>query len=447
MNLATPRTQIAATAVALMLVAALLAPQARAARPGHVYVQSNAVAANTVLSIRYGRNGTTEPAEIKAYRTGGRGAPQVTGMTAAEFSADQQLIVNPARTLLFTTNQGSDSITVFHILSDGRLKRAKGSPISSGGQAPVSLGLAGSKLVVLNKAQRASSNITSPPNLTVFTVSRDGRLRRVSGSTINLDPGSSPTQGLISTNGKFVFSGEFFSGNIRSFQIGTSGRLSPTGPPQQFPPEVFQNPGPPPGPPGGGGPPGDGGPPPFSEQELKTVLGLAAHPRRPIVYIDAPLSNKIAVYRQSSAGQLTFLRAADNPGGFTPCWNVLTRNGRFMYISNTLTSNIGVWDTRDAANPRRIQLVDVKGPPTGPGQRGQGGGPTSMALDASDSFLYALVPHNDTDSPTGDPVADGNELHAFRVRRDGRLSELDSSPTFLPVSFSTRPQGLATIPR
>ena len=65
--------------------------------------------------------------------------------------ADQDLITNPDHTLLFAVNPGSNTIAVFNINGDGSLTPVKGSPFPSGGVNPVSLGLTGNQLYVVNK--------------------------------------------------------------------------------------------------------------------------------------------------------------------------------------------------------------------------------------------------------------------------------------------------------
>jgi hypothetical protein len=49
-------------------------------------------------------------------------------------------------------NSGSDTIAVFHIGENGALPPVEGFPFPSGGNDPVSLGLSGNTLFVVNKS-------------------------------------------------------------------------------------------------------------------------------------------------------------------------------------------------------------------------------------------------------------------------------------------------------
>jgi hypothetical protein len=99
-------------------------------------------------------------------------------------------------------NSGSNSIAVFHIRSDGSLSAVNGSPFPSGGSDPVSVGLLGDILTVVNKAQDpAQSTDRTLPNYTTFHVDHDGTLDPVDRSTVPVAYGSSPSQALIASQG------------------------------------------------------------------------------------------------------------------------------------------------------------------------------------------------------------------------------------------------------
>jgi 6-phosphogluconolactonase (cycloisomerase 2 family) len=163
---------------------------------------------------------------------------------------------------------------------------------------------------------------------------------------------------------------------------------------------------------------------------------MAVHPKKRFVYVDAPLANRIVTYSYASGGQMTFKGFVENPGGFTPCWNRITSDGKFMYVSNTNSANLSVFSLANPASPKQIQVLGTRG----------GGGPTEIDIDPTGHFLFAIVGHNDPDSPDLAPFADGNELHVFRIAGSGRLSELGSSPASLPVPFSAKPEGVVALP-
>ena len=99
-------------------------------------------------------------------------------------------------------NSGSNSIAVFRITSEGGLEAVEGSPFPSGGSDPVSLGLKGDILVVVNKDQDPAQNDNLVlPNYTTFRVWPNGQLTAVENSTVSVAYGTSPSQALIASRG------------------------------------------------------------------------------------------------------------------------------------------------------------------------------------------------------------------------------------------------------
>ena len=154
---------------------------------GTVYIESNSAAAdsNEILAFRY-RNSALSGQGIRRYPTGGSGSHDLSN--SGVLDADQEVIVNSSRTLLFAVNSSSDKIAIFHIHADGGLVPVAGSPFPSNGAAPSSLGLAGGTLIVANKAQDGVRDLSRVrPNYTSFHVRSDGSLSRPI-STIEVPP-------------------------------------------------------------------------------------------------------------------------------------------------------------------------------------------------------------------------------------------------------------------
>ncbi|MEA2429262.1 MAG: hypothetical protein QOF37_2890, partial [Thermoleophilaceae bacterium] len=105
---------------------------------GTVYVESNSSApgSNSVLAFRY-RHGSFHPLSVREYPTGGSGSHDLDNRGVLD--AEQQIVTNPGRTLLFAVNAGSDTVAAFHIAHDGTLTPVKGSPFPSLGKAPASV--------------------------------------------------------------------------------------------------------------------------------------------------------------------------------------------------------------------------------------------------------------------------------------------------------------------
>jgi 6-phosphogluconolactonase (cycloisomerase 2 family) len=387
---------------------------ARVARPtasGTVYIESNSAApgSNEILAFRY-RNGVLSAGGVRRYPTGGSGSHDLSN--SGVLDADQELITNAQRTLLFAVNSSSDTIAVFHIEADGGLVAVPGSPFPSNGRAPSSLGLAGRTLIVANKAQDGVRDLSSVrPNYTSFHVRADGSL---SGpiSTIAVPAGSSPLQAYVTPDAKVMISSEE-TGVFRAFRIGPGGRLRQgPGSPARLPDAVF---------PGG--------------RRAPNVwpAGLESHPRAKILYAQLANLSETIVYRWNDQARLTFVRALGNPHSFLPCWTHVNAEGTRMYSGNAGSDNLTVFDIAGRpTNPREIQSVPLNAP----------GNPWNFQIDPTGQVIFLL----DMRAVRQIPPGRGNQLHALRIGASGRLTEERASPVKIPVPVGANPIGLAVVP-
>jgi hypothetical protein len=405
---------LAATAALAAAVSAAEGGGVPRARPasGTVYIESNSSApdSNEILGFRYA-NGVLSATGVRRYRTGGSGSHDLSN--SGVLDADQEVITNSSRTLLFAVNSSSDTIAVFHIGVDGGLVPVAGSPFPSNGRAPSSLGLAGRTLIVANKAQDGVRDLTRvAPNYTSFHVRADGSL---SGpiSSIALAPRSSPLQAYVTPDGKVLIASEE-SGVFRAFRIGSDGRLRQgPGAAVRLPGAVF---------PGG--------------RRVPNVwpAGLVSHPRQKILYAQLANLSETIVYRWDDQARLRFVRAIPNPHSFLPCWTHVNAAGTRMYTGNAGSDNLSVFDiARDPTSPREIQSVRLNAP----------GNPWNFQIDPTGQVIFLL----DMRAVQQIPPGRGNQLHALRVAADGHLTEERASPVDIPVPVGTNPIGLAIVPR
>jgi DNA-binding beta-propeller fold protein YncE len=163
-----------------------------------VYVQTNDYTSGKNAINAYRRDPVSGCLSLLgSYETGGTGLDNFDDRIGPDDHA-QEVIASPDRKLLFTVNGGSDTISVFRINSDGSLTLAKGSQVPSGGIQPVSLGLSGNKLYVVNQNGDPNRLNSGAPNYTGFRVAGNGHLSPIPHSTIELPNLSYPTQALIS---------------------------------------------------------------------------------------------------------------------------------------------------------------------------------------------------------------------------------------------------------
>jgi 6-phosphogluconolactonase (cycloisomerase 2 family) len=404
-------TAAAAAAAAVTATAATRTHGRAIPLSGTVYIESNtrAPGSNEILAFRY-RNGVLSARGVRRYRTGGSGSHDL--INDGGLDADQEVITNPSRTLLFAVNSTSDTIAIFHIHPGGALTPVTGSPFPSNGKAPTSLGLAGNTLIVANKAQDGVRElISTPANYTSFRVRPDGSLSPPI-SSIDVPPGSSPLQAYVTPDHKVLISSEE-TGVFRAFRIGADGTLT-EGPnsPLRMAKGVY---------PGG--------------RRVRNAwpAGLASNPRLKILYAQVANLNRTIVYRWNDDARLTFVRAIPNPNSFLPCWTHVNAAGTRMYSGNAGSDNLTVFDIgHDPTDPRPIQSVALDAP----------GNPWNFEIDPSGRVIFLL----DMRAVRQIPPGEGNQLHALRIGPGGFLTEERSSPVKIPVPVGTNPVGLVIVP-
>lgn len=318
-----------------------------------------------------------------------------------EVRADQQLIVNAEGTLLFAVNGDSNSIAVFNINSDGTLTAVSGSPFASNGPQPASLGLledpnignGNSILVVANKDDDPLQPQTGP-NLSTFLVSPSGTLTLNTGATVTLPRGSSPSQALIEGGqlaGDLLLGMQYIGtgghGSLTSYLIGLDGSLS------------AQN---------TVTPPNSG----------KFFLGEVEIDQA--VYVGLPDQDMIGIYHFGSEGTILF-NYTITASGTKPGWLTANKRRTRLYASDTGSNSIVVYKTQNIFFPTQLQSFALSS--------GSSLGPTKLALDATESYLFVLA---------------GTTLHTLTLQTDGTLAETIPAH-LLPVAAGTVPTGMATL--
>jgi len=377
---------------------------------GTVYIESNDSTAdsNAVLAYSFGTGATLQPLRIAAYPTGGSGSADLADRGVLD--ATGHLTVDTDRHLLFAVNQGSDTVAVFHVAGDGALTPVAGSPFPSGGKAPVSIGVNGNLVVVVNKAQDGIRDLSAvSPNYTTFTLNADGSLTPT-GHTVSEPPGSSPTQALITPDGHLVFGSEE-SGPFQVFLLGADGSLTP-------------------GPGSGLTPPGSLFPSniPLDHQ---FGLGMSINPTAQILYAQLANANDLGVYSYQSNGQLTFIRAVHNKGGEEPCWSELSADGTRLYVDDAANNTTSVYDTSNPRDPKVLQNYQLL----------DNGNPWDLSFGPTGKYLFVVAPRAREVNVT---PGQGNQLHVEAIGADGKLSEPDA-PVAVPVPLNTNPFGVAVI--
>lgn len=371
-----------------------------------IYLESNSTAGNSIFTYTF--NFTSAPVLKSTTSAGGIGVFDST-FALGPFDSDQNLVENASGTLLFAVNSGSNTIAVFNIDADGSLRAVTGSPFPSGGSDPVSVGVKGDTLVVVNKDQDPAQAGTAAgavlPNYTTFNVSPSGQLTPVPNSTVPVALGSSPSQALIASQGDVVFGADFLGGLLQSFKLDENGALDQNLP-TALPNSIFTG---------------------LTGGHLP--LGMRTHPFLPILYVDITPVSKVAVYTYDYQGRLNFVRAVGDAGA-APCWAVVNHAGTYLFVTNTGDNSIEVYSLADPLNPTEVQHFVM--------DSNNGGAVFSTVIDRSDNWLYV----SSEQSSASASVA-ANAFHTLKIGDDGMLSE-PFAPTALPVTSTpaVRVQGI-----
>jgi 6-phosphogluconolactonase (cycloisomerase 2 family) len=341
-------TFLAALALA---AAAPLAGSTSSLTPGAVFALSNSPEGNAVVAYRRAADGSLSPAG--SVPTGGAGS-------GAGLGSQNAVIVSDDRRFLFAVNAGSNSVSSFRIHPHG-LELADVEP--SNGMLPTSVAYRAGLLYVLNAGE--------PNNISGFTVDRAGNITPLAGSTRPLSGAqTSPAQIGFSADGAAIVVTERATSMIDTFVVGDDGLLAG--------PFVHAS----------------SGPVPF---------GFAINNRDILFVSEAGAGGGASSYAITPAGGLAPAGAAVMTGQRAACWAVVSRNGRYGYVTNAGTGNIsGFAFGADGS----LALLDQDGV-TGV----TGGNPTDAAVSHDGRFLYARV-------------AALSEIAIFRIEADGSLARL-----------------------
>jgi 6-phosphogluconolactonase (cycloisomerase 2 family) len=302
----------ATTAVVAAGGAAASPPTSRVV--GHVYVNDNTAGANTVAGWDRHADGSLTPIAGSPFSVGGagRGGPNAS-QGSLELSSD--------RRYLLAVDAGSDQISVLRINHDGSLTAAAGSPVSSGGVDPVSIGVHKNLVYVANAGPGASVGDT---NYTGFRLNGGGHLSPIANSTYVLPNNSKPGQILFNGNGRKAVGTRIATSEIDSFTVTHTGLLVPaSGSP--FDAQAFS-------PTQGWGQLGSEFSPTNPNQlfvsDAHTSGGGAAFPGLVSSFIDG------------AGGSLTPLGAPVANDGGAACWIEVSHNGKFLFDVNTASASV-----------------------------------------------------------------------------------------------------------
>jgi 6-phosphogluconolactonase (cycloisomerase 2 family) len=339
-------------------------------RDGLVFVQTNELDGNRVVVFERGSDGRLE--RDATYPTGGKGGNAAPGDASDRLASQGSLVYDGRHKLLFATNAGSDSVSVFRVQGE-RLRLVDVD--WSGGDFPASVAVKGNLVYVLNAGNDG--------RLQGFRIHGNG-LRPLDGSNrslglANTDPPNfltSPGQvGFTPDGGKVIVTTKASKSTIEVFRVRPDGRLSRSS---------VSNP--------------SATPVPFA-----FVFDAAGR----LVAGEAGMSS-VTTYAIGRDGRLSGAQSASD-GQAALCWIVEARG--FHYVSNTGSNTLSSFRIDAAGRPTLVNAVAAATP----------AGPIDMAVPSSEEFLYAQT-------------GTAGTVEEFRVEGDGSLTRL-GSVTGLPVGM------------
>jgi 6-phosphogluconolactonase len=327
-----------------------------------VYAMTNDATKNEILAFELGRDGTFR--STGRFETGGRGS----GGTTDPLQSQGSLTISQDHSFLFAANAGSGTLSSFRIVGD-RLVLADQEPTE--GAEPVAVAQHGHFVYVLNEA--------GDGGVTVFSVDQSGHLSPIPNSTKLLsNTGLGGASIAVSRDGTLLAVVERAADNIDIFHILPNGTLS------AIATTADPNPG--------------GFSAIFSTngQVLVSETGPGAEPN----------SSTISSFAVEGNGTITPISNAVPTDGAANCWLAITPNGKFVYTSNSATSNISGFTVAQNGALTPIGGVIVGANPAGSTN-------LDIAVSADGNFLYSL------NSSAG-------TITAWTINSDGTLKEVDS---------------------
>jgi len=347
---------------------------------GHVYVNDNTAAANTIAGFDRHRDGTLTPLPGSPFSAGGAG-------TGASLPSQGALELTDGGRYLLAVDAGSSQISVLRVRHDGSLRLVQRAPVASGGSEPVSVAVHRGLVYVANAGAGGS-------NYTGFSLNPGGRLTPLAGSTFPLPDGSGPGDVIFNSSGTKLVGVRVNTSLIDSFQVGRDGRLSaaPTSPlPAQ-----------------GAGPFGSE----FRPTNPSQLYVSNAH--------NGPGLGSVSAFSVAPDAGLTSIGSSPFSDNQTaPCWVEISHDGQYLFAVNTAQPSV----SRYAINPDGTLTLLGSTAPNDP----IGLGPTDERLSPDGNSLWVL---------------DSKRLavSGFAVS-GGDLAEFSSSPTALPANAT--PSGIA----
>ena len=342
---------------ALTLTALAHAEPAQYGADHAVFFMTNSAEGNQVVAYQRNAYGTLFGA--RHFATGGRGS----GGKGDPLGSQGSLTLSQDHQWLFAVNAGSGTLSVFRVVDEQLILTDQ---VPTGGAEPTSVAQHGNLVYVLDAA--GSSSVTG---FAFF----GGHLSPIPESQLFLSAnGANPGSVAFSPDGKFVLATEKANNKVDVFGVLPNGTLS----------AITVN--------------SSAGPGAFA---------VNVAPNGTVVVSETGSGGTTAAlssYRIQANGNLTTVSGSVPTLGAANCWNAITPDGRFVYVSNAGSSTISGFaiGSSGALTPLPGTIV---------GTNPAGSGNLDIAVSVDGKFLYSL------NSAAG-------TLGEFAINADGSLTNL-----------------------
>src|SRR5512146_477145 len=324
---------------------------------GAVFVMTNDVKRNEIISFFRASDGTLQQAQT--YTTGGRGSGGVIDPLESQGS----LTVSQDHAFLFAVNAGSGEISVFRV-RNAELALVDKEP--SGGSEPNAIAQYGNLVYVLNVG--GSSNVVG------FSLDPTGHLRQIPNSTRFLSTNNSEAASLaFSPDGQFLLVSERATHQIDAFHIRPDGTLSARVDTADLAPGAFAL--------------------TFTHNGILLISETGP--------VGGNNASTISSYAVGVDGSLSPITTALPTLGNANCWNAVTPNGLFVYVSNAGSSTLSAFAIGANGTLTPVGATVVAANPAGSTN-------LDIAITVDGNFLYSL------NSGTGD-------VGIYAIQPDGSL--------------------------
>jgi 6-phosphogluconolactonase len=323
---------------------------------GSVFVMNNSVDRNQVIAFARAADGTLS--ETGRFATGGRGS----GGNTDPLESQGSLTLSQDHSLLFAVNAGSGEVSVFRV---GQSNLALVAKVNSGGSEPNAVAQQGNLVYVLNAG--GSSDVVG------FKLN-NGKLDEIPASTRFLTTNNSNAASLaFSPDGKFLVVTERATNNLDVFAVQSDGTLSP----------IVVNP--------------SAGQGAFSVNFAPNGAALVSETGPGGV----PNGSAISSYAVQANGTLSPISTSVPTFGAANCWNAITPDGRFIYVSNAGSATISGFAIGNSGALTPLPNTVLASNPTGATN-------LDIAVSADGKFLFTLNSGNGT-------------IGIFAIQKDGTL--------------------------